>query len=120
MATESPDPQPEQETPAPKRSDRQNWARPVSELSVNDAPADGINLNVEGRRPTGPTQGFGRMWRKRHHITLDDVNVTPAEVIAAWKQNFGSFWPSGNRFYGPITGLLPGDVAVINLSMPGN
>ena len=120
MASQTPDSQQEQTPPAEKRSDQQNWARPVSQLSVNDIPTDGINLNVEGRRPMGPTNGFGRMWRKRHHVSLGDVSVTPAEVIEAWKGNFGSFWPSGNRFYGPITSLLPGDVAVINLEMPGN
>ena len=120
MATPSPDRETGQDTPTPKRSDQHNWARPVTQLTVNEIPAEAINLNVEGRRPTGPTNGFGRMWRKRHYVVLDDVAVTPTEVIAAWKSNFGSFWPSGNRFYGPITSLLPGDVAVINLEMPGN
>ncbi|HEX3303749.1 MAG TPA: hypothetical protein VHR64_12765 [Thermomicrobiales bacterium] len=102
-----------------KRSDRDSWAKPVSQLSVSGIPDDAINLNVEGRRVAGPAQGFGRMWRKRHHVRLDGLDVAPQEVISTWKSNFGSFWPSGNRFYGPITGLLPGDVAVINLAMPG-
>ena len=30
-----------------------------------------------------------------------------------------SFWPEGNRFYAPFTGIAPGDVAVLNLSAPG-
>ena len=34
--------------------------------------------------------------------------VSPAEAIAAWRLDFGSFWPKGNRFYGPLTGLEPG------------
>jgi hypothetical protein len=102
-----------------KRSDIGSWAKPISQLSVSGIPEDAVNLNVEGRRVAGPAQGFGKMWRKRHHVRLDGVNVAPAEVISTWKTNFGSFWPSGNRFYGPITGLLPGDVAVINLAMPG-
>jgi hypothetical protein len=102
-----------------KRSDRESWAKPISQLTTSGIPDDAINLNVEGRRVAGPAQGFGKMWRKRHHVRLEGLDVTPQEVISTWKSNFGSFWPSGNRFYGPITGLLPGDVAVINLAMPG-
>ena len=43
----------------------------------------------------------------------------PAEVVATWRRDFGSFWPEGSRFYGPITGLEPGEVALLNLTMPG-
>src|SRR5919199_1330303 len=45
--------------------------------------------------------------------------VTPAEVITTWKQNFQTFWPDRNRFYGPLTGIAPGEVALLNLAMPG-
>ena len=41
-------------------------------------------------------------------------------MIATWKGEFGSFWPKGNSFYGPITGIAPGEVAVLNLAVPGN
>ena len=40
-------------------------------------------------------------------------------MIETWKDNFSSFWPKGNRFYGPITGIAPGEVAVINISTGG-
>ena len=40
-------------------------------------------------------------------------------MVATWRRDFGSFWPEGNRFYGPITGLEPGEVALLSLSMPG-
>jgi len=40
-------------------------------------------------------------------------------VIATWKRDFGSYWPKGNTFYGPITGIAPGEVALLNLSVPG-
>lgn len=95
------------------------WAKAVETLTVNETPADGINLNVEGRRATSPLQGFGWMWRKRHWIRLEGADPTPAQVIETWKQHFGEFWPRGNRFFGPITGLRPGEVAVINMAMPG-
>ncbi len=45
--------------------------------------------------------------------------MTPAEVVATWKENFATFWPEKNRFYGPLAGIAPGEVAVLNLSMPG-
>ena len=96
------------------------WARPVDRLTVaNRPPAQALNLNVEGRELTGPLQGFGQMWQKRYTVRLDGASVTPQEVVAAWKANFGSFWPEGNRFYGSLQGITPGDVAVLNLSAPG-
>ncbi|HVE91686.1 MAG TPA: hypothetical protein VNE62_05240 [Actinomycetota bacterium] len=99
--------------------DAQFWSKPVSRLNVSDVPAEALNRNVEGRRVVGPMQGFGKMWQKTYRTALPGVTVSPQEVIAAWKQNFGSFWPEGNRFYGPLTGIAPGDVAVLNLKMPG-
>jgi hypothetical protein len=112
-------------TPAPEPDvqsgpDAAYWAPRVTSLSVDPLlPPDAINLNVEGRHLSGPIQGFGQLWRKHHRIRLVDAPVTPAEVIRVWKEHFGEFWPSGNRFYGPLTGLKPGEVAVLNLGMPG-
>jgi hypothetical protein len=104
---------------APARSDATYWAKPIVQLDVKDdaVPTDGINLNVEGWQVTGPIQGFGRMWRKRHFVHLTGAPVTPAEVIKTWKEHFGEFWPKGNRFFGPLTGIAPGEVAVLNLNL---
>src|ERR687893_412479 len=99
--------------------DAANWAKQVSRLSVSDAPEDAINLNVTGRRVMSPIQGFGKMWQKTYRVRLEGTEVTPAEVITTWKQNFQTFWPDRNRFYGPLTGIAPGEVALLNLSMPG-
>jgi SNF2 family DNA or RNA helicase len=41
-------------------------------------------------------------------VRLTGLSVTPAEVIAAWKSDFARFWPQGNRFDGPLTGVAPG------------
>ena len=95
------------------------WAKPVDRLHVSGVPADAINLNVEGRQLTGPLRGFGQMWQKTYRVRLSGVDVSPQEVIAEWKANFSKFWPEGNTFYGPLTGIAPGEVAVLNLSMPG-
>ena len=101
-----------------KRSDLGNWAAMVSTLKVGEVPEGAINLNVEGRRVTSPLQGFGRLWQKTYRIPLGN-NVTPEEVIAEWKARFPDFWPEGNRFFGSLTGIAPGDVAVLNLAAPG-
>jgi hypothetical protein len=59
------------------------------------------------------------MWQKTYRVRLQGTDVRPIEVIKVWKENFPRFWPAGNRFYGPITGIAPGEVALLNLAMPG-
>lgn len=95
------------------------WARPVGRLQVSNVPEEAINLNVNGRQLTGPLRGFGQMWQKTYQVRLHGSKASPREVIAEWKANFQKFWPEGNTFYGPLTGIAPGEVAVLNLSMPG-
>lgn len=111
-------------TPTPpssptKRSSADNWAKPIAALDVDEAsiPTQAINLNVEGLEVNGPIQGFGRMWRKIHRVELRGATVAPTEVISTWKTHFGEFWPKGNRFFGPLTGIAPGEVAVLNLNL---
>ena len=94
------------------------WAPKVDRLSRPDAPDGATNINVGGRRVAGPIQGFGKLWKKTYRVAIGDA-AEPAEVVATWRRDFGSFWPEGNRFYRPITGLEPGEVALLNLSMPG-
>ncbi len=74
--------------------------------------------NVAGRRLTGPIQGFGRMWRKTYQMELGP-GISPKEAIATWKEHFGEFWPHGSRFRAPLTGLMPGDVALLDVSIGG-
>lgn len=102
----------------PKRVEG-TWAKPVDRLRVAGAPTEAINLNVDGRQLTGPLRGFGQMWQKTYRIRLSGVEVNPADLVAEWKANFPTFWPEGNRFYGSLTGIAPGDVAVLNLAAPG-
>jgi hypothetical protein len=96
-----------------------SWAAPVSKLKAATAPGNAINLNVEGRELVGPLQGFGQLWQKTYWVRLEGASQTPQQVVAAWKENFPRFWPAGNYFYSPLTGLAPGEVALLNLSMPG-
>ena len=99
--------------------DDANWARPVPKLAAPIAPPEAINLNVEGRRVVGPLQGFGQLWQKTYRVPLHGCDVTPAELIAEWKAEFPRFWPPGNHFYAPLTGITPGEVALLSLALPG-
>lgn len=110
----------DKEREAEAARDAANWAKTVSKLSVSKVPAGVTNLNVEGRRLTSPIHGFGKMWQKTYQLHLSRERIAPADLIAMWKQLFASFWPSGNRFYAPLTGIQPGDVALINLTMPAH
>lgn len=100
--------------------DAANWAATVSTLGAVDAPADALNLNVTGKRVTSPVQGFGKLWQKTYRVSMSGATIIPADLIALWKQEFGTFWPKGNSFYGgSLTGIHPGDVALLNVAMAG-
>ena len=99
--------------------DADKWAHLTPSLELGDVPPEARNINVTGRRQISPLQGFGKMWQKTYVASLAGVQTSPQEVIATWKERFPAFWPEGNRFYGPLTGIAPGDVALLNLSMPG-
>jgi hypothetical protein len=109
----------DQSPEVPASRDAGFWAQNVSTLQVGDVPEGAINKNVQGRRVTSPIQGFGKMWQKTYKVTVAGRGVTPKQVISTWKQKFPEFWPKGNAFYGPLTGIAPGEVAVLNLTMPG-
>ncbi len=99
--------------------DAANWAKSVSQLNVSEVPEGAVSLNVEGRRLTSPIQGFGKMWQKTYQVRLPAERVSALDLIAAWKQRFPDFWPEGNRFYAPLTGIEPGEVALLNMALPG-
>jgi hypothetical protein len=102
-----------------KQSHEAGWSPPVSRLKGFRLPTGAINLNVDGRQVVGPLQGFGQLWQKTYRVRLTGVTATPAEVVQIWKENFSNFWPAGSHFYPSLTGIAPGEVAVLNLSMPG-
>ena len=99
--------------------DAAHWAKAVSRLNVSDVPEGAINLNVSGKRLAGPIQGFGKMWQKTYQVSLPVERVSATDLIATWKERFPDFWPDGNRFYAPLTGIRPGEVALLNLTLPG-
>src|SRR6201987_1947282 len=94
-----------------------SWAKKVDRLEVD--PRQGVRgTNVAGRRLTGPVQGFGKMWQKTYRMDAGP-DVTPEQAIATWREHFPEFWPKGNRFAGALTGINPGDVALLDLAIGG-
>ncbi len=104
------------QTPLTPEPHPDGWAKPESRFSISKAPEHSINLNVEGRDVMNPLKGFGQCWQKTYRVRLSGVQVTPQDVIKRWKENFPSYWPAGNRFYGSSESIQPGDVALLNLS----
>jgi hypothetical protein len=97
----------------------ESWAKAGARLEVTDVPDGAVNLNVEGRRLASPIQGFGKMWQKTYQVRVPADRASAMHLIAAWKENFREFWPEGNHFYGALTGIAPGDVALLNMTLPG-
>ena len=97
--------------------DDSNWAKPVRTLESSDR-AGAINANVQGRRLNAANGGFGRLFQKTFSVQVGS-HVTPQAVIETWKTRFGDFWPKGQKMFLPATGIAPGEVGIINATMPG-
>lgn len=95
------------------------WARPVEKLEVSFVPEGALNLNIHGLSTAGPNQGFGRLWEKTYEVRLPGINATPKEVIRVLKEKFPSFQPQQNRFYPTPSGIVPGEIVIINATTPG-
>lgn len=96
-----------------------NWAMPVTELFVPPMPAEARNLNVNGRRPVGPIEGFGPLCQKIFRLRITDPSISPETAIAVLKENFPAFQPSFNRFYPSPEGIKPGEIVLIDSMTPG-
>jgi hypothetical protein len=110
-----------EETPpqAPTSRDAANWAKPVDRLSAQGVTGADVD-SVTGKRVTGPLQGFGQLWQKTFRVALEGSSMSPQEVIVVWKERFATFWPKTGRFYAPLAGIVPGEVALLEISpVPG-
>ena len=103
----------------PVPGNRADWAMPVRKLAVPQMPSEAISLNVNGRRTSGPLQGFGPLWEKTYRIDLTDTGLTPAQIIETMKKHFPLFQPEENRFYPSVNGIKPGEIVLINARTPG-
>jgi hypothetical protein len=99
--------------------DAANWAKPVDKLHVAGAPDGALNLNVEGKQVVGPLQGFGQLWQKTYRVPLNGSSASPQDVVRIWKEKLPEFMPNDSRFYPSITGVKPGEVIIINATLPG-
>ena len=98
--------------------DDANWAKPVKRLEAADI-TGAWNENVRGRRIAAANGGFGRLFQKTFAVSIVGAAVTPQEVIKTWKTHFAEFWPKGQKMFLPATGIAPGEVGLINASVPG-
>jgi hypothetical protein len=103
-----------------RERDAANWAPPVERLSATSVTGASVDA-VSGRRVSGPLQGFGQLWQKTFAVRLDGTQHSPESVIATWKERFPTFWPSSGRFYAPLAGIAPGEVALLDIApVPGS
>jgi hypothetical protein len=99
----------------PTNRDAANWAGPVDRLSAAGV-AGAKNDTVTGKRVSGPLQGFGQLWQKTFTVRLDGAGISPTDLIALWKDRFPTFWPKGQWFYAPLSGIAPGEVALLDIA----
>ena len=71
----------------------ERFAGAFDRLVAGNVPAGALDT-ASGKQVVSPIQGFGKMWQKTYRVELTGVETTPAEVIAVWKRDFPSFWPS--------------------------
>jgi len=100
----------------PLPRDAGSWASKVDRLTETrvGSPA----ANVVGRRLTGPVQGFGKMWRKTYRMNIG-AGIAPRRAIATWKEHFAEFWPQTSTFEPSLTGISPGEVALLDVGIGG-
>ena len=116
LTEKTPPPAPE----APASRDGAHWAKPVDRLSAEGVAGAGVD-SVTGKSVTGPLQGFGQLWQKTFRVPLEGSSMSPQEVIVVWKEHFATFWPKAGRFYAPLAGIVPGEVALLDIKpMPGS
>ncbi len=87
-------------------------------LKAEAKPAEAMGLNVEGKEPTRPSEGFGQLWRKTYSVRLVGKQLTPEEVVGDWKDNLPQFMPDHSRFYPTLHGIRPGQIVYIDAKMP--
>jgi hypothetical protein len=105
---------------APPSRDGAHWAKPVDRLSAEGLAGSGVD-SVTGKRVTSPLQGFGQLWQKTFRVPLEGSTMSPQEVIVVWKERFATFWPSKGKFYAPLAGIVPGEVALLDIApVPGS
>jgi len=107
------------EAQQPESRDAGFWAQPVSKLKVTDVPSGAVSLNVEGRQVVGPLQGFGQLWQKTYRVRLSGPDISPPKVVTFLKEKLPDLMPREARFYPSVSGVRPGELVLINATLPG-
>jgi hypothetical protein len=90
----------------------------AGKLTTEAKPPEAMGLNVQGREPTRPNEGFGALWRKTYSVQLVGKNLSPQVVVDDWRERLPDFMPSHSRFYPTLRGIRPGQVVYIDAKMP--
>jgi hypothetical protein len=90
----------------------------AGKLKAEAKPAEARGLNVGGKEPTGPREGFGALWRKTYLVRLSGKKVSPQDVVETWKDRLPDLLPSNSRFYPTLHGIQAGKVIYIDAEMP--
>ena len=71
------------------------------------------NLGIGGAVQTG----YRFAWEGGYDLAvrLDGASVSPEDLVAHWKAAFPTFWPKGATFYAPLSGIAPGEVALLGI-----
>jgi hypothetical protein len=110
---------PREPHPAASPRNEDSWARPVDRLTTTAIGAG--QDTVTGRRVSGPVQGFGQMWQKTFTVRLPGDDHPAEAVVTTWKALFPTYWPKGSTFYAPLSGITPGEVALLEVApVPGS
>lgn len=99
----------DQNAAAPR--DAAHWAKNVERLQVSD-PQDPHGYNIQGKRVSGPMNGFGRLWQRTYTADLG-TKVSPVALVADWRMHFGDYWPRMGRFHNSVSAIQPGDVTAL-------
>ena len=83
----------------------EGWMPPLDVITVGQAPAGARNLNVHGRRPSGPFQGFGPLWHKTYTLRVGTGSVTPEGIVEMLRTRLPELQPASNRFF-PVGGKM--------------
>ena len=99
--------------------DATNWAKKVSTLNVAEVPEGASTSTSRASASPARSRASGRCGRRPTRCACRSERVSATDLIATWKQRFPEFWPEGNSFYGPLTGIAPGEVALLDMTLPG-
>jgi hypothetical protein len=86
-------------------------------LHVQNPPDEDFAANLDNKKVTNPSDGFGQLWERTYRVRLDGCTLSAAEVMANWKRNFPRYQPEENRFMPTEGGVTPGAIIYIGASL---